>query len=368
MSRSMMLSFDELAERIGEALESTRSVPLLVLRSPCDLPAPEAIAAVRAASARVVRAGDALASDGRFFAIAMLAPARAGAASGSATIRAALERITAALTLSTGAHGEAGWWLVESRAEVAAFSRLIESALERGRRERERHALLATIGHELRTPLTSIRGYIETLLDGDPLDVQTHRRFLETARQQTLRLGRLVDGMLEFSMLDLAMFERRASCNVLEPIASAVDAIRPLARERGMVVERVPADALPARVDADACEHALVNLLENAVKYGRERGRVLVTGRSEGGFVRITVDDDGPGIDAAQRQRIFNMGVRGATGDRPGRGIGLAVVRAIAQRSGGGVSAHVSPLGGSRFAIWFPALDEEAGARASTPC
>ena len=82
---------------------------------------------------------------------------------------------------------------------------------------RAARALLATIGHELRTPVSSICGYIETLLEGE-FDPMTARRFLETARREALRLGRLVEGMLEFSLLDLSAGEDRATCDVIEQI------------------------------------------------------------------------------------------------------------------------------------------------------
>src|SRR6516225_12395753 len=108
--------------------------------------------------------------------------------------------------------------------------------------------MVAAIGHELRTPLTSIRGYIETLLDGE-LDARTTRRFLETARREALRLGRLVEGMLEFSMLDLSELRRGASCDVVEQVRATVDAALPLALERRVTIRARLAQTAPARVD-----------------------------------------------------------------------------------------------------------------------
>jgi two-component system, OmpR family, phosphate regulon sensor histidine kinase PhoR len=214
-------------------------------------------------------------------------------------------------------------------------------------------AVLATIGHELRTPLTSIRGYIETLLEGE-FDRPTERRFLETARREALRLGRLVDGMLEFSLLDLST-EEYSACNVVEQIRATIDMLSPMAAARQVTIRAALPDATRARVDGDACVHALANLIENAVKYGSERGTVHVSCVPDGPFVAIAVEDDGCGIAPAGRDSIFVMGVRGDVAGRSGSGIGLAVVKAIAERAGGDVRVEASELGGARFVLRFPA-------------
>ncbi len=206
---------------------------------------------------------------------------------------------------------------------------------------RERIATLATVGHELRTPITSIRGYIETLLDGG-VDPPTAHRLLETAHREALRLSRLVDGMLAFSLAGTVPSDR-ARCDVVEQIHAVVDTIAPLAAQRHVAIATsLPASA-NAQVDGDACIHALVNLAENAIKYGRECGSVIISCVPEAAFVRIAVDDDGPGIASALRESIF------------GAGIGLAVVKAIAEYAGGAVGVEVSGLGGARFILRFPA-------------
>lgn len=362
-----MLDFDELAGAIGHAVDSGAVVPLLALRLPefeqvawregkrrARAIERRTIAAFRAAACRIVRDGDALAhaSGSDCFAVAMLAPARAGRAPGAADLRCALERIAAAMSLSTGRRIETGWWPVRERAEAERFAQTFDTALERGRRERERAEMLATVGHELRTPLTSIRGYLETLLDEAP-DPPTSRRFLETARREALRLGRLVDGMLEFSLFDLSPRDALAGCDVVEQIGAAVDALLPLARRRGMRLRASLPDAAHACIDPDACMHALLNLLENAIKYGREGGSIAVACVRDDAHVRVTIEDDGPGIPEDRRDAIFGLGVRAAA-DQPGRGIGLAVVKALVERCGGSVSAGTSALGGALFDLQLP--------------
>ncbi len=229
------------------------------------------------------------------------------------------------------------------------------NGVERRRRER-RQAYLATVGHELRTPLTSIRGYIETVLDGDELDAKTTRRFLETARREALRLGRLVEGMLEFSMLDLSAFGREASCELGEQVRATIDAVLPLARQRRITIRARLLRSANVRIDGDACMHALLNVVENAVKHGREGGHVTIECMREGAFLYVYVDDDGPGVAPDERDAIFGLGFRGGHAQQPGNGIGLAVVKAILTRAGGEAFVDSSPQGGARFILRFPAL------------
>ncbi|MEO9171345.1 MAG: HAMP domain-containing sensor histidine kinase [Candidatus Baltobacteraceae bacterium] len=242
----------------------------------------------------------------------------------------------------------------------------IARALERGARERERYEFLATVGHELRTPLTSIRGYIETLLD-EEVDARTARRFLETARSEALRLGRLVDGMLDFSMLDLGPHGSidRVS-DVSQTVRSAIDALAPIASERGITIHaRVP-DGIFGRIDPDACMHAVVNLIENALKYGRCGGRVAVSVESHGRALRIAIDDDGPGVAPPERDAIFELRARGSSsGSRPGHGIGLAIVRTIAERVAGRTWVERSALGGARFVLEISPARERCAAESS---
>ena len=136
--------------------------------------------------------------------------------------------------------------------------------------------------------------------------------------------------------MDLSPPDILTGCDVVETIGAAVDALLPLARRRGMTIRaRLPARAYAA-IDGDACMHALLNLLENAVKYGRDDGSVAIGCDLKDDRITITVDDDGPGVPAGREEAIFRLGVRGAN-ERPGSGIGLAVVKALVDRSGGNV-------------------------------
>jgi signal transduction histidine kinase len=322
-----MLNFEQLAETIEERVGYGAAVPLLVVRCPEFAQSATPVSFYDAARC-VVRRDDSLANAPGTdrFAIALLAPPRSGAPPDARQVHAALERIGAAITIG--------------------------AELEHGKGERGRGAMLAAVGHELRTPLTSICGYLETLLDRE-LDAPTTRRFLETARREALRLGRLVDGMLEFSLLDLSTRRSIPACDLVEQIRTAVESAAPLAAARSTHIRVTLPLSVRARVDGDACVHAIVNLIENAIKHGGAGGNVEISCACEARYAWIAVDDDGPGIDLVQRESIFRIGVRGPS--RPGSGIGLAVVHAIAERAGGNVLVERSPRGGARFILRFPA-------------
>ncbi len=368
-----MLTFDCLARAVGERLECGAGVPVLVFRMPeferlawrtgrrsaRNLERRTATAFALAAQ-RVVRRDDLLAHDDGCdrFAVALIAPSRSGRMPEARDVRAALERTAAETALLTGRRMETGWWRIERADELVAIGDTLDAALERGARERRHGQMLATIGHELRTPLTSIRGYIETLLAGD-VDAATARRFLETARREALRLGRLVEGMLEFSMLDLSARAHGAVCDTAQCARAAIETALPLARQRRVALRASLSSPVPARVDADLCMHALVNLVENAAKYCDDGGNVEIGCFRDGDFAMIVVDDDGPGIARDDCEAIFDLGVRAAP-SRGGSGIGLAVVKAVADRAGGDVRALASPLGGARFVLRFPGAAEAA--------
>jgi two-component system OmpR family sensor kinase len=350
------------AELAGAAADG---VPLLVFR----LPALERTAwregrrAARAlerransafatAVARVLRGDDRLAHDrGSDTFVAMLvAPTRDGRRMPAPVdVRSALARIAATVEGLTHLDVDSGW----TRYDAAAGEDLpaaIARALVRGAQERERYAFFSAVGHELRTPLASIRGYLETL-QADDLDAPTRRRFVGVAYAETLRLTRLMEGMFEISLLDLsATFPLHASGSLEVAFAGAADACASLAGRHGidLHVARIP--PTPVAIDADRPMLVLINLIDNAIKHGRCGGRVAVSAELDARTATIAVDDDGPGVEPDERERIFSLGERGRTRAQ-GTGIGLALVRMILERVGGRVEVRASPLGGARFAV-----------------
>lgn len=189
--------------------------------------------------------------------------------------RAALARIAAEVTPAAGAPVECGWTIVPPGTRPH-LQKHVALALKRGVFERQRYEFFAIVGHELRTPITSIRVYLNTVIDTEP-GSGAERRFLRRARTETLRLARFVDGMFEFSMLDLSVATADPHCFLDEAIAEARDAVDPHARARSIRLDVAPASPVCVALDSDQCVRVFANLLENAVKYGRECGTVRVT-------------------------------------------------------------------------------------------
>jgi signal transduction histidine kinase len=315
-----------------------------------------ASAAFGTAVARVLRCDDLIAHDGGSdtFVAALTAPTRDGHRTPAPVdVRSALARIVATVEGLTQLDVDAGWTRYDVSAD-GGIDAAIARALVRGAQERERYAFFTAVGHELRTPVSSIRGYLETLL-ADDIDPATRRRFVGVAYNETLRLTRLLEGMFEISLLDLsATFPMHASGALEVAFDGAADACASLAARRGidLRVQRIP--ATPVAVDADRLMLVLINLIDNAIKHGRPGGRIAVAADLDAPrAVTIAVDDDGPGIDPAERERIFSLGERGRTRS-PGSGIGLALVRMILERVGGRVDVCSSPLGGARFTVTVP--------------
>lgn len=317
---------------------------------------------------RTLRSTDLLAhnEESEDFLAALISPTRnAGSVATPTDCRATLARLASAMELG-GMHVETGWTVLYGLSGDGSLAGAVESALERGARERERYAFFSTIGHELRTPLTSIRGYLETLLEED-LDPLTARRFLEVARNEAMRMGRLVDGMFDISMLDLraAGAAHGESTPLATSIVGAISVVAPFAAARGTnLAQMTPAGPYVVAIGADRLVQALANVLDNAIKHGRERGRVLVSTASlDDRYVEIRVDDDGPGVPIGERETIFNLAQRGLNARAPGSGIGLAVVRLMVERIGGEVDVTQSLLGGAQFRLRLPLLSAstEAG-------
>jgi signal transduction histidine kinase len=348
-------------------------IPLLVFR----LPALERIAwrnGLRAARSIERRAGDAFAAAATgvlrsedliahdrgsdAFVAALIAPTRDGHRwPAPVDIRSALARIAATIEGLTELDVDAGWTHYDVRG-ARGIEAAIARALVRGAQERERYAFFSAVGHELRTPLASIRGYLETLL-ADDTDRATRRRFVRIAHGESLRLTRLLEGMFEISLLDLSATFPLAANGALEvALSGAVDASAALAQTHGIDVCVAAVPETRVAMDGDRLMLVLINLISNAIKHGRPGGRVEVAVELESPrTVTIVVDDDGPGIPAHERERVFALGERGDT-VADGSGIGLALVRMILERAGGRVELRVSPLGGARFAVTIPRRGE----------
>jgi signal transduction histidine kinase len=258
-------------------------------------------------------------------------------------------------------------WLL---ALLALTAGLIVAALLQLRREYELSRLRADfvsgVSHELRTPLAQIRMFSETLLLGRVRSQDERVRSLEIIDQEARRLTHLVENLLHFSRAERQVTRLSPAPTPLAPLVSeVVEGFGPLATARGVALRTELADGVVAPVDADALRQTLLNLLDNAVKYG-PTGQTVTVGLATGdGCARISVTDAGPGIPAADRDRIWQQFYR-LERDRgsavAGTGIGLSVVREIVALHDGRCwvedagSATGADGRGARFVIELPLM------------
>ena len=246
---------------------------------------------------------------------------------------------------------------------------LIVTALVQLRREYElarlRTDFVSGVSHELRTPLAQIRMFSETLLLGRVRSEEEGRRSLEIIDQESRRLTHLVENLLHFSRSERQVTRLSPARAPLAPLVQeALEGFAPLAGARGVRLRSELAEGVVAPVDAEAFRQMLLNLLDNAIKYGPP-GQVVTVGLAAADQrARIWVDDQGPGIPAADRERVWDRFWR-LERDRgsavAGTGIGLAVVRELVALHGGRAWAEdgqsgTPPAGGRgvRFVIELP--------------
>ncbi|MFI6501751.1 DUF4153 domain-containing protein [Nonomuraea typhae] len=239
-----------------------------------------------------------------------------------------------------------------SRDEVGELARAFNAmATDLAEVDRQRRELIANVSHELRTPITGLRAVLENVVDGvstpDPVT-------MSTALAQTERLGRLVTQLLDLSRLD-------SGARLIEPEAIELAPLFEQAvREAGLAREDVRLDAgvhpgLVVRADPDLLAQVLANLLDNAVRHSPPGALVTIAGEGQGSGVRIIVADQGPGIPAEARARVFERFSRldsGRAADAGGSGLGLAIVKEIVELHGG--SIHIGDGAGCRMVVDLP--------------
>ncbi len=217
-------------------------------------------------------------------------------------------------------------------------------------------AFVADASHELRTPLTVIRGQLELLAAQSAPSEEEVRRVERLVLAEVARITRLVDDLLLLVNAEQTEFLRLRDIDLDEYVGSLWDGMTLLA-ERRFELGAVPAGTL--RADPDRVAQALRNLIANAIVHTREPGGLvrLSTRALAGGRIEFAVEDDGPGIPADQRERVFDRFHRTDAGrDRAsgGTGLGLAIVRAIAEAHGGAAAASPTPQGGARVTLVLP--------------
>ena len=243
---------------------------------------------------------------------------------------------------------------------VALTAGLLVGALHQLRRQQQlarlRTDFVSGVSHELRTPLTQIRLFAELLQTDDLRSDAERRRAARVVDQEARRLTYLVENVLAFSRAD-----RRVSHVTPEPIdlgaavRDTLDVVAPIAAARGARVRTAVQDGIVVLADPNALRQVLLNLVDNAVKYGPMGQAVTIGARAGGDHVlRLWVEDEGPGVPEEERERIFepyHRLRRDAESAVGGSGIGLAVVHELVTLHGGRVWAENKAGGGARFVV-----------------
>ena len=237
------------------------------------------------------------------------------------------------------------------------------------RLEEMRMEFVLNVSHELRTPLTAIRGYAETLLDGDLKKREETRRFLEVIHRHSERLGRLLDDLLDLSNIELerAPLQIR-SVTAADIVRQAAAMLTPQANQKSIqIVTTIPADLPPVLADRDRLVQILVNLLDNAVKYTPVGGSVTLRatvlpalGDQEApaqSRMEIVVEDTGIGIPQKDLPRIterFYRVDKARSREMGGTGLGLAIVKHLVEAHAGTLVIESEPGKGTRIRVHLP--------------
>lgn len=228
------------------------------------------------------------------------------------------------------------------------------TALRRG--EQMRADFVANVSHELRTPLTSLVGFIETLRGPAKDDTEAQARFLDLMETQSTRMTRIVNDLLSLSRIEMNEHTRpNDAVDLRQTIATVADLLAPQSRARDVTIE-LALDALdrPVVGQADELTQLFQNLIENAIKYGREGSTVRVKAERRGDLASVSVIDQGEGIPREHVSRLTERFYRVDTTrsrELGGTGLGLAIVKHIANRHRGELTIQSEPGVGSTFSV-----------------
>jgi len=228
------------------------------------------------------------------------------------------------------------------------------------RLENMRRDFVANVSHEIKTPLTAIKGFVETLHRGSVDDPEEARRFLGIIQKHADRLSSIVEDLLSLSRIeqeDEGKTIKLEEGYVKDVFQSAIQICRSKAEEKNITIRPVCKGNISAKFDTTLLEQAVVNLLDNAIKYSEPKSTILIKAQQENSAIRISVEDQGIGIAQKHLPRLFERFYRvdkARSRNLGGTGLGLAIVKHIAQAHGGHITVE-STLGvGSVFTIHLP--------------
>jgi two-component system, OmpR family, phosphate regulon sensor histidine kinase PhoR len=234
-------------------------------------------------------------------------------------------------------------------------------AIRRERRLNElKSEFISNVSHELKTPLSIISMFGEMLAEGRTKSPEQAHEYAEIIWRESVRLGRLIDNVLDFAKIERGMgvYEFADDMDILDVVDRAVELSQRRVQAADMTLETdIPTELPYVRLDANAYTLAVLNLIDNAIKYAGDGKKIALSLAQEGERIVLSVRDWGPGIDPEEHERIFERFYRAkAIRLKPirGSGIGLALVRHIARAHKGDVEVTSAPEKGCNFRLWIP--------------
>ena len=249
-------------------------------------------------------------------------------------------------------------WL-RLRSITNLIGQVMERTTARQEAERLKNEFFALVSHELRTPLTSITGYLEIVRAGDAGEINDDQRhYLDVIDRNARRLHRLVSDLLFIAQVEAGRMpsNRRSMLNLEEIATEAVDAARPQADKKGVLLDL---DATPVSTagDSERLGQLIDNLISNALKFTPEGGRITVRLASDGSTALFEVSDTGMGISPEDQEKLFERFYRTTDAEKlalPGLGLGLSICKAIAESHDGSISVSSTEGQGTTFRVELP--------------
>jgi signal transduction histidine kinase len=254
----------------------------------------------------------------------------------------------------------------KSQELITATSELRAANLRLQELDRMKDDFISTVTHELRTPLTSIRAFTEIVHDNPDLDAGQREKFLSIVIQESERLTRLINQVLDLAKLESGRAEWQVSViDLRNVVKDSIDATGQLFSARNVGLEtRLPDGKFVVSADRDRLVQVLINLLSNAAKFApSDTGHVVVTLSGTSGTLRVAVADNGPGVRPEDQQVIFEKFRQAGDvmTDRPqGTGLGLPISRQIIEHFGGHLWVESTALGGATFTFELPRIEAAA--------
>jgi two-component system phosphate regulon sensor histidine kinase PhoR len=232
---------------------------------------------------------------------------------------------------------------------------VIHDITEIRRLETVRSDFVANVSHELKTPLTSIKGFVETLLEGALDDKENNRNFLKIIQDHAERLNNLVEDLLSLSHLESKEITlNKKNFNLRQQLEDVISGFKSQIKKKNIDIKNELSANIAVTADKDRIEHVFINLLDNAIKFNKERGAIQIFSQQINGGIKVIVEDSGIGIPEKDIPRIFERFYRvdkARSRELGGTGLGLSIVKHIVELHGGSVGVESTEGFGSKF--WF---------------